>query len=122
MKPSILKTKSQEFGSLAIDFYKFLNSQKLYEIAKQFLKSATSIGANISESKYAESKKDFIHKLHIALKEAVETEYWIELLKNESKTYKNFSILENENKVLIFILTKSIRTAKQNEQINKRTD
>ena len=82
MKDSILKTKALSFGTIAIDFYKYLNTQKLFELARQFIKSATSIGANISETRYAESRKDFIHKLHIALKEAVETEYWIDLLEN----------------------------------------
>lgn len=123
MKDSILKTKALSFGTIAIDFYKYLNTQKLFELARQFIKSATSIGANISEARYAESRKDFIHKLHIALKEAVETEYWIDLLENESKKYANFSKLKQENKELIFILTKSIKTAKQNVKVvNERSN
>lgn len=123
MKNSILKTKSLEFGIIAIDFYKYLNTQKLFELARQFIKSATSIGANISEARYAESRKDFIHKLHIALKEAVETEYWIELLENECKTYKFLANIKKGNKELIFILVKSIRTAKQNNKLtNERVN
>ena len=60
--------------------------QKEFVLSKQLLKSGTSIGANIREAKYAQSRKDFISKLSIALKEANETLYWLELIQ-ESKTY-----------------------------------
>ena len=61
--------------------YRYLNDEQREQvISKQVLKSGTSIGANINEANYAQSKADFISKLHIVLKETAETEYWIKLL------------------------------------------
>lgn len=113
MHTDILKQKSKEFGILSIDLYKFLIKKRLYEIAKQFIRSSTSIGANIAEAKYAESRKDFIHKLNIALKEAVETKYWLELLSDECTEYSKIVNIRVENESLIYILIKSIKTAKK---------
>jgi four helix bundle protein len=76
---------------LAVDIINFSNSldnYKKFTISKQILRSGTSIGANIKESQNAESKKDFIHKLKIALKEADELEYWLYLC-NEVDDYPN---------------------------------
>ena len=63
-----------------VDFYKDLKHQKEYILGSQFLRSGTSVGANIHESQGAQSKKDFIHKLYIAFKEIKESIYWINLL------------------------------------------
>ncbi len=80
-------------------------------MAKQILRSGTSIGANIRESVYGESKADFVHKLRIALKEASETEYWLELLHEtnyiEEKEYKS---LVEDCVELIKLLTAIIKT------------
>lgn len=73
---------------LIIEFAELLEDKKKYVIAKQILRSGTSVGANIREAQSAESKADFIHKLKIAHKEAIETQYWIELSKS-SNTYPN---------------------------------
>ena len=81
MKDNIVKNKSFEFAIEIIKLYKFLCEQKKeFVMSKQLLRSGTLIGANVRESEYAESRLDFIHKMSIALKEANESEYWLELL------------------------------------------
>ena len=82
MKDRILLTKSKAFALRIVRLYKYLRERKESVIAKQMLRSGTSIGANIAESRYAQSKSDFASKLQIALKEAAETEYWLELLRD----------------------------------------
>ena len=73
--------KSKEFALRIINIYKYLcDEKKEYIISKQIMRSGTGIGANISEALRGESKADFYHKLNIALKEAEETSYWLELL------------------------------------------
>ena len=80
MKSSILLTKSKAFALRIVRLYKYLRERKESVIAKQMLRAGTSIGANIAESRYAQSKSDFTSKLQIALKEAAESKYWIRLL------------------------------------------
>jgi four helix bundle protein len=86
-----------------------------FVLSKQILRSGTSIGAMVREAEYGQSKADFISKLSIALKEANETDYWLELLKDSNyinlETYKELNILCIE---LIKICTASINTAKGN--------
>ena len=79
-KESILKLKTEAFAFRIIKLYKFLVKQNESVISKQIYRSGTSIGANIAESKNAQSPADFLNKLNIALKEANETEYWLKLL------------------------------------------
>ena len=80
MKDNVVKDKSLEFAVRIVNLYKFLvNEQKEFVMSKQILRSGTSIGANIREAEQAQSRADFINKLNIALKEANETEYWLEL-------------------------------------------
>lgn len=81
MKDNVNKNKSFDFALRIVKLYQYLKEQKKeYVMSKQLLRSGTSIGAVVRESEYAESKADFIHKLSIALKEANESDYWIELL------------------------------------------
>ena len=82
MKDSILFAKSKAFALRIVRLYQYLRERKESVIAKQMLRSGTSIGANIAESRYAQSKADFTSKLQIALKEAAETQYWLELLRD----------------------------------------
>jgi four helix bundle protein len=77
---------SFEFALLIIEFSEMLEEKRRYIIARQLLKSGTSIGANIREAQACESKADFVHKLKIAHKEAEETEYWL-LLCKKAKSY-----------------------------------
>lgn len=82
-KDNIIVKKSYSFALDVIKIYKFLiDEKKEYVISKQMLRSGTSVGANIHEAVASESKKDFIHKFGIAVKEARETSYWLNLLKD----------------------------------------
>lgn len=114
MKQSIVKTKSLAFAKQSIDLYKLLIENKEFVLSKQFLRSSTSIGANICEALAGQSKKDFIAKMSISSKEARETLYWIELIE-----YSNFIIydntsLKNNCLELISMLTAIIKTAQKN--------
>ena len=120
MKPNIIADKSKAFALKTIQLHNYLvNEKKEYVMSRQILKSGTSIGANIRESKNAQSLLDFINKLSIALKEADETAYWLELL-TESKTIEQniSSSLFSELNEIISLLTSIIKTTKNN--INKK--
>ena len=114
MKDSILLTKSKAFALRVVRLYKYLRDRKESVIAKQMLRSGTSIGANIAESRYAQSKSDFAAKLQIALKEAAETQYWLELLRDAElvESDKAFTSLCDDCTELIKLLTSSVKTAK----------
>ncbi len=76
-----IKYKSKRFAVRIVKLYKYLcDEKKEFVLSKQILRSGTSIGANVAESECAISKKDFLNKIYIALKECVETQYWLELL------------------------------------------
>lgn len=80
-KKNIIKDKSFNFAIRIVKLYQYLtNDKKEYILSKQILRSGTSIGANISEAQQGQSKKDFLMKMNISLKECSETKYWIELL------------------------------------------
>jgi four helix bundle protein len=79
-KRNVIKEKSFLFAIEIVGLYKVLVERKEFVLSKQVLRSGTSIGANIREAEHAQSKADFIHKLSISLKEANETEYWLDLL------------------------------------------
>ena len=111
-KENIIVQKSFEFALKIIEYCEQLEVLKKYVIARQLLKSGTSIGANIREAQNAESKADFIHKMKISAKEADETEYWLFLCHN-SKNYPNCGQLQDECKELILILSKIISTSKK---------
>ena len=88
-----------------------------YSLINQLERSATSIGANIREAKYAHSKADFISKLHISLKECYETEYWLELIqKSEFLTDDTIKVLLHDCGAIRRILISSINTAKKDNQ------
>ena len=113
MKESPLMIKSKEFALDVIKVCKELRLAKCESaLINQFLRSGTSIGANIREAFYAHGKADFIAKLQIALKECSESEYWIELLL-EIGYYNDKTILEKCTEIKR-ILIASINTAKEN--------
>ena len=114
MKDSILFTKSKAFALRIVRLYKYLRERKESVVAKQMLRSGTSIGANIAESRYAQSKADFASKLQIALKESAETEYWLELLRDSElvESSSAFDSLLVDCTELIKLLTASVKTAK----------
>jgi four helix bundle protein len=113
-KSNILREKSYGFALRIVNVYKHLAADsREYVLSKQLLRSGTSIGANIAESTQAQSRPDFISKLSIALKEPVETEYWLCLLRDAKylATEQAESLLIDCREI-IRILTASIRTSK----------
>ena len=114
MNDSELIKQSIEFSVLMVEYYKWLvYEMKEYVISKQILRSGTSIGANIHEAQYAISKADFINKMHISLKEASETEYWLIVLERTGYLTNENSILKNKCKSLKRMLISTLNTSKQ---------
>jgi four helix bundle protein len=110
-KENIILKLSFELAVEIIKFSEKLDNIKKYTIAKQILRSGTSIGANIKESQNAESKADFIHKLKIASKEADELEYWL-FLCNEIESYPNADSQIEKLTAIKKLLNKIISTSK----------
>jgi four helix bundle protein len=100
-----------QFSLALIDFCEQLEDKKKFVLAKQILRSGTSIGANVREAQNAESMADFIHKFKIAAKETDECEYWL-LLCKESKNYPDPGILIDDLRVIIKIISKIISSSK----------
>ena len=105
---------SKAFALRIIRLYNYLREEKqVYVLSKQVLRSGTSIGANIRESVNAQSRMDFINKLNIALKEANETEYWLELLhESDYLDDKQFESMYHDCGKIAATLTKIIKTTK----------
>lgn len=113
---SPLLDKSLDIATQIILFYEeFSKSIKDTTIAKQLLRSATSIGANINEAVYGNSKADFISKLHISLKETGESIYWLTLLKRTSLIEYNYEDLLSLAEEIKRMLIASLNTAKENK-------
>ena len=114
MKENLLKTKSLAFSVRIVGLYRYLTEQKKeYILSKQILRSGTSIGANIYEANYGQSKVDFAAKLQIALKEAAETEYWLLLLTQTNYLEESMGRSLNEDCLeLKRLLISSVRTAR----------
>ena len=111
-----MKEKSFAFAIRCVKCYQYLqNNKKEYVLSKQFLRSGTSIGANIREAEHAQSKADFINKISVSLKEANETAYWLELLHEscylESEHFDSiyFDCIE-----ILKLLTTVVKTSKNN--------
>jgi len=114
VKDNIIVQKSYTFALAIIQLYKLLVEKKEYVMSKQVLRSGTSVGANIHEAVGGETKKDFIHKLGIAVKEARETSYWLNLLKDSDYLHVDeFNRLNNLCDELIRILNSIILTTKE---------
>ncbi len=109
-KDNVILIKSFEFAIKIVEYAEQLESLKKFVIAKQLMKSGTSIGANIKEAQNAESKRDFIHKMKIAIKEADETEYWLYLC-NSIKEYPDCRQLMANLEEIIKILNKIISSS-----------
>jgi len=116
MREDKLSVQSMDF---AVEILKLCDGIKgHYSITNQLERSATSIGANIREAKYAHSKPDFISKLQISLKECYETEYWLELMQR-AEILTNVLNLVHSCGVIRKMLISSINTAKQNIEKTK---
>ncbi|MFZ1573031.1 MAG: four helix bundle protein, partial [Candidatus Kapaibacterium sp.] len=111
MKENIIKNKSFAFALRIVKAYQFLCEQKKeYVLSKQMLRSGTSIGAMVREAEQAESSADFVHKMAIALKEANETEYWIELLEQSNYLEEKISLsLKSDLTEILKLLTSIIK-------------
>ena len=116
-RDNIVEQKSRAFAIRIVNLFKYLRDRRREDImSRQVLRSGTSIGANVFEGTYAQSKEDFVNKYSIALKEANETRYWLQLLSDTgylSATDATAQSLVEDCVELIRILTASIRTAKQ---------
>lgn len=114
-KPSnAVLEKSFAFSLLIIDYSESLIACKKYRMADQVFRCGTSIGANVREAQNAESRKDFIHKMKVAAKEADEAEYWLELC-HFSPHYPNTELLRAELKPIVRLLSKIIGTMKRSQ-------
>ncbi len=114
---SPLLEKSLNFATQIVLFYEaFSKTRKDTTIAKQLLRSATSVGANINEAIYGNSKADFISKLHISLKETGESIYWLKLLKRTSLIDYDFDSLLSLAEEIKRMLIASLNTAKENSK------
>lgn len=106
-----LRKKSFEFALRIVKLARFLETDKKdWVLSRQILKSGTSIGANVRESRFAQSTADFVSKLTIALKEAEETEYWLELL---TAAEKQRISLEKDLNWIIATLVNSVKVSKR---------
>lgn len=113
-KENIVVSKSYAFALRIIELYKQLVEKKEFVLSKQMIRSGSSIGANVHEAVASESKKDFIHKLSIAVKEARETSYWLNLLKDSHYiSREEFTELDNSCHELLKILNSIILTTKE---------
>lgn len=117
MKDNILIDKTISFGARIVKLHRYLTKEQHEAVlSKQILRSGTSIGANINEAQYGNSKADFIAKLHIALKETAETEYWLHILeKSDYLNHKMASSMLNDCLEIKRILIASINTAKESK-------
>lgn len=118
IKENVVKDKSFAFSVRIIRLYQYLcREKKEYVLSKQLLRSGTAVGALIREAEQAESKADFIHKLAIALKEANETDYWIDLLKaTDYLEEKAFNSIKSDIVELLKLLISIIKTTKENSR------
>ena len=117
MKENKLAELSMDFSVDIINLVKHLKSNHESIISNQIGRSGTSIGANIHEAQYAQGKKDFVSKLEIALKEASETGYWLELLfRTKYIDEQTFKTLSDKCTSIRVILIASCKTAKENSK------
>lgn len=110
-KENIIVKLTFEFALDIVALSEVLEENKKYVIARQVLKSGTSIGANVREAQNAESKADFIHKMKIALKEADETQYWLDIIQ-QSKGYPDVTTIKEKVISIDKVLTKIVSSSK----------
>jgi four helix bundle protein len=114
LKTNPIREKSFAFALRVVELAKHIQSDKKeFVLSRQFLRSGTAIGALVREAEHAESKADFIHKMSIALKEANETTYWLELLhRGEYLHEQNFETAQSDNEELIKLLVAIVKSSK----------
>jgi len=111
---NVVLDKSKKFAIRIYNLYKYLcDNKKEYVLAKQLLRSGTSIGANLSEAQYSVSKKEFLVKAQISLKECAETEYWLDLLKETTLlTQTEYDSILKDCKDILRLLISITKTSK----------
>ena len=116
LRDNLIADLTENFALRIIDMYRYLRKEKHeYVMSLQVYRSGTSIGANVSESKNAQSKANFVSKLSIALKEAGETEFWLRLLyKSQTISEVEFNSIQNDLNIIIGTLIKIIKKTKEN--------
>lgn len=119
MKTNMIQSKSYQFALAVMGLYRMLVKDREYIISRQLLRSATSIGANIEEAQSAQSRKDFISKMNIALKEARETKYWLSLINDSHFFDIDLTSYLNQIEEIIKILTSIVKSSQEN--INKNS-
>jgi four helix bundle protein len=120
MKENVVKDKSFNFALRVVKLAKYLEGKKKeFVLSRQVIRSGTAIGALVREAEHAESKADFIHKMSIALKEANETLYWLELLhQGRYIDGQSFQSIGSDSEELIKLLIAIVKTSK----VSKRSD
>jgi len=115
MSDSIIRDKSYQFALRIVRLCKELNEKKEYVLSREVLRAGTHIGARVKEAQQAESRPDFIHNCSIALQNAAETEYWLELLRDGGFIdQKTFDSLNDDCAEVLRLLTKIVKTSRQN--------
>lgn len=124
MSKSIVQEKADAFAVRIVKAYKYITNQKHeYIMSKQLYRSGTSIQANIAEAQYAQSRKDFINKMSIALKEANESRRWIGLLhKTSYLSDREYTSIYHDVNEIVMILISIIRKSKKNENKNNKDE
>ena len=119
-----IEKRAYQFALRIVNAYKYLTRQQSeFVLSKQMLRSGTSIGAMMREAKFAQSRADFVSKTSIALKEANETLYWIELLyDSEYIDSKTFESIHNEANEITSILASIVKTTKENSDKYDNTE
>ncbi len=120
MKSNLVASKSKLFAVRIIRLYQYMvQSKQEFVLSKQLLRSGTSIGANIAEALCGASKKDFLSKLHIAFKECVETQYWLELLvSTDYLSEQEFQSINDDCVELRKLLSSITKTTAENLKAN----
>jgi four helix bundle protein len=120
-KESILKIKSFDFAIRIIKLYRYLKkTHNEFDLSQQILRAGTSVDALIREAEHAESRKDFLHKLNISLKEINECDYWLDLLFVANYINKNmYDSIKKDSVELLKILIASIKTTKAKSKVSE---
>ncbi len=112
-RENALKTKSFDFAVRIVKLYKYLKAKGEYDLSRQVLRSGTSVGAIVREAEHAETRKDFLHKLSIGLKEINECDFWVDLLFTTNFINKRmYDSMKQDITELLKILIASIKTTK----------
>ena len=120
MSNSIVKQKSYDFALEIVELYQDLHEQGHWDLARQLIRSGTSIGANVEEALAGTSRKDFLAKMSLASKEARESNYWLRLLTDaEILSNDKFKHLLDKSTELCKILTSIVKTGREGKTISK---